>query len=508
MRFLKNRRIDKECIFLWLLGIGIFAFILVFYIKFHPLYIFDTDDWTGIADTRVPLPNFNSFNPTRILPEVLMPLATSIGVWILMLFTHDYIGSMCIIFAFVMAVITSMYFLSIYVILKKAFKNKNTLAIMVLFGVVLLHFAPMGGQEGRASYMLYSNSVICLFYYTISALWNAILVMYAIRRSDKLISAKDSKLLIGIVTLWIYFAINSNLFDSIITAVYGGVVILFDILTFIIKGENSRKGFANVCRKDSAWIIILLLWIGSCAFELHGARAASLRTDTSFLASLKTTIGYLKDVLGTLSGLWIYSLLVIIGLAISIALVVCTKKTANEDDKEFMSIAVKLALSAAIVLLYLVLLCAKAGAEYIRAFEVQISWMFYATLLAGVSCSYILKKIPYADCAMPLLLVLMFYSTVMDGKVYLDVNRSGGISVAQIKAFDEYIVQSVVEACDAGKTDVEVRVPEYGAKDNWPIATYAGYHISNTLFVHGLINRQMNITLIPAGSIGDILDDR
>ena len=61
------------------LGVIIFVFVVVFYTYFHPLYIFDTDDWTYIAANRVPLPSTDAWNPTRILPEVLMPLTASLG---------------------------------------------------------------------------------------------------------------------------------------------------------------------------------------------------------------------------------------------------------------------------------------------------------------------------------------------------------------------------------------------------------------------------------------------
>lgn len=493
---MKNDSWIRHNIDMWLLGISIFVIAMVFYTHFHPLYVFDTDDWTYIAWSRVPLPDINAWNPTRILPEVLMPFATSFGVWIMMLFTKDYIGSMCVAFAFILSAMIAVYFLTMYAMLKNALRNKATV-VLVLLGLMILHFIPMGGQEDRTSYMLYSNSVTCLFYYTISALWNATLVMYAILKHDQLISSKDNKLFVGVIILGCYFAINSNLFDSIIIATYGGTIIFCDFLRLIVFGKGK---ILDLCKKDADWFGVLCLWLGSCLCEVNGGRAARLKTDTTFFDSLATTITYLMDTLKALNKIWIFFLMTAICVALVILLVSYVKKTLNDEDITFVYLAIKLALSAAIVLLFLILLCAKAGAGYIREFEVQISWMFYAVILAGVCCAYVLKKIPDFVYVVPLVLVLMFYSMAMDGKVYLDMNRSGEADVAKVKAFDEYMVQSVVDACEKGLTDVEVRVPKYSSDDNWPIETsYGAYRISRTLFIHGLTTKQMNITMIPLG---------
>ena len=125
-----------------LLGAAVFLCMVLFYTKIHPLYIYDTDDWTYIAQTRIPLPGGSNWNPTRILPETLMPLTASLGAWLIMPFTHDYIGSMCTAFAIVIAMLEAVYFVGMYLVMKNVLNGKKTVAVLVTAGLFLLHFSP------------------------------------------------------------------------------------------------------------------------------------------------------------------------------------------------------------------------------------------------------------------------------------------------------------------------------------------------------------------------------
>ena len=423
-------------------------------------------------------------------------------------FTHDYIGSMCLAFAIVLGLLLAVYFVSIFAILRKFLKCRIATALFVLFGVILLHFLPMGSGN-TATYMFYSGNVTCIFYYTISGVWGAILVFYAIQRKDKLFSIKDNKLLAGAVVLWIYFAINSDLFHSIIAPVYGGVVILVALVDCIVKSKKSwTSSVIYVVKKYVAWLIIIIMWLGSCWFEINGGRSASMKNDTPYTELLKTTVVMFIDSLKTFNKIWVYLLLLTIIAGALVLLCRYITKTFNDDDREFAQLAMKLMLSTAIVILYLLLLCAKASPGYISSLNVQFSWMFFAVLLEAVCCTYILKMIPITTAIMPLMLVLLFYSTILDGKVYSETNLAGGVDVSKVKALDEYIVESVVEADKAGDTDIELRVPKYDSGDNWPLATYGGGRISNTLYIHGFTTKRMNIIFVPLGSIDDVLEDK
>lgn len=87
-----------------------FLIVLLFFTVVHPLYIYDMDDWTYVIQTRKEIPLWKNWNPTRVLPETLMPLTAEIGIRLFMSFDGDYILSMGIAFAIVLSVCYFVYF--------------------------------------------------------------------------------------------------------------------------------------------------------------------------------------------------------------------------------------------------------------------------------------------------------------------------------------------------------------------------------------------------------------
>ena len=82
MKKLTLSREQKSAMGIWIAFCSLlFVCLCVFFIKIHPIMLFDADDWTYLAFTRTSklLPSRNEWNPTRILPENLMPLAGYLG---------------------------------------------------------------------------------------------------------------------------------------------------------------------------------------------------------------------------------------------------------------------------------------------------------------------------------------------------------------------------------------------------------------------------------------------
>ena len=53
-----------------------FLFFLLFFTKLYPIVISTTDDWYDLANHRQILPNWRGSEPTKVFPEVFMPLAS------------------------------------------------------------------------------------------------------------------------------------------------------------------------------------------------------------------------------------------------------------------------------------------------------------------------------------------------------------------------------------------------------------------------------------------------
>ena len=105
----------------------------------------------------------------------------------------------------------------------------------------------------------------------------------------------------------------------------------------------------------------------------------------------------------------------------------------------------------------------------------------------------------------PLAIFLLFYSTVMDGKIYSEINFSNGEPIANIKAFDEYIVNSVIEADKSGEQNIDLKVPKYSTTDNWPLTMSSSSCMAKALYIHGLTSKKMNIQFVPTGNLQDYI---
>lgn len=128
----------------------------MFFTVAHPLYIYDTDDWTYIASHRHALPMVQQWNPIKILPETLMPFVAEIGVRFIMPFSGDYINAMMYAFAFVVASSIVIYTYMFGKVIKEKFDLNDKVTSVMLAIVLLLHFLPFNVNNSQNGYLFYS----------------------------------------------------------------------------------------------------------------------------------------------------------------------------------------------------------------------------------------------------------------------------------------------------------------------------------------------------------------
>jgi hypothetical protein len=68
---------------------AVFVFMFVFFYNIHPLVILDADDWTYVSYSRMALPSARYWNPSRILPELLMSGCSNFAVFALLLIAQE-----------------------------------------------------------------------------------------------------------------------------------------------------------------------------------------------------------------------------------------------------------------------------------------------------------------------------------------------------------------------------------------------------------------------------------
>ena len=102
-----NKTNEKKIIFIFLTIISFITFI--FFLRVHPIIVFDVDDWLYISDNRVAIPLWGSWNPTRVFPETLAPLISNIAVHLIYPLCNNYIKSLSIMNAIIVTMFITVY---------------------------------------------------------------------------------------------------------------------------------------------------------------------------------------------------------------------------------------------------------------------------------------------------------------------------------------------------------------------------------------------------------------
>lgn len=306
----------------------------------------------------------------------------------------------------------------------------------------------------------------------------------------------------GFIILVIYLGINSNLFHSIILISYITMSLFINLYSGVcVKGggretlySKQKNYFVNYIKNNFFEIVIFILWIFSVLMELNGGRASSINSGKVLF--LKDSIkGFIQSV-QNINILFIYGTIII--AFTSFIIYILSHK--SDIDKIYITLFIKIIICLMFSVIYLILLCSKTGAVYLKRAEVMISWMFWLLMLVVISLAYIIKKLPHFTLFVPLILYILIFETAINGKTFAE-NNVAGYNAQLVRELDNNIIAQVKEAEKAGKDNIDVLVPKYNSSDNWPIATYGGGRISETLFRHGITRKKRVINLIPDYSI-------
>lgn len=87
----------------------IFLSIVIFFTMAHPLVPYDGDDWLNLSILRKAVPMTGAYNPIKVLPETLFPLAGLVAAYVVFPLIGDYISAIALTSALVMAGLISLY---------------------------------------------------------------------------------------------------------------------------------------------------------------------------------------------------------------------------------------------------------------------------------------------------------------------------------------------------------------------------------------------------------------
>lgn len=484
---------------------GIFFAIFIFFTRIHPLVIFDTDDWLGISYKRHPIPLWGDWNPTRVFPEVLMPLCGDIAAFFVYPLTGDYIRSFTLVNGAVVALFIVLYMHMFFELLYKKWKLPTFRAFAFSTVFLLLHFLVFRSSDTGNEYLFFAPNVTSYYYYVIPALLNCSLVLYLLRNDvlydgwRKLKSGTFTNHTVrnSILFLALYFALFSNLYQSVILAAFIGCQLLFELFNFM-KEKGNLKEFKEVAKKNVFRLIFIFAWAIEQIFEVNGGRASSFPKG-NFLQSVINVVKSMLNKVRLMNKLFLFGTLAIFLLTIAIVIYNHVKKSSKEKTaywRVYRQISI-LSVSEILIIVYLILLCSRA--DKMGKPDVWLSILFFVFLGLVLCGSYIFSKLRLLDILLPLVCCFLVFETRTSNRTFLDT-KIGGVDNTTCAAIDNDIVSQFIETEKNGESEMVLYVPEFdlGTHDNWPLWIYRGSWIAQTLYRHGVIDRPITVTqMIP-----------
>ncbi len=453
-------------------AVAIILFTFVFFRVIHPLIVFDTDDWYYIYYTRRAIPMSRLWNPARVLPEVLMPVVSEMASYTLYPITGDFIGSLATMHALTVTVFIVFYIENFRRVCEESFGCSLNISICCSIFFYIFHFLAFRNKFSDNSYLLYAQNVTCYFYYVIPTLLNASIVMWMIRDNfcDQFFD-KDCMFKKGLFILLSYLAVFSNLYCSIIIAAYA-------LAKLIIDYKKPIKG-------NIIYIFIVAMWVISCAYELSGGRAESVQGFSSFFPDLRKTVEILLNGCRNLNKMFI--LVVFFAAA---ALFPLRRRIKNKRQLSILLLAFLFTIA------FEILLCTATGYNRINRSDVILPYFMFIFLMIGIILGIVMREYKHVLLIVPLVFLILFSEINTEGKTFIESNTLN-INSKTAEAISNNILNQIIAASQSGEDEMFLYVPQWDSDDNWPHATYAASRFSKALMKHGIIERDIEITLKP-----------
>lgn len=463
----------------------IFICLMAFYAAAHPFYPWTRDDWWQINFMRLPIPTHLEYNPTKILPETVLPLTAYLSVWFVYPLTHDYLGALSLGFAFTLSLFALLYVVSFGWLVRKTLSVKSELLSFMTVSFTLFHFLVFGRKgDGVSTLCLWGSDYLNnVFNYILPAFANLALSLFILTDRDRKRFSRMSMTGRSLFVLAVYLCINSNIFQSVIL-----MSALFSQSLIYIISEGKDLNLRKIMKARAMDLIILAVFLGAAFMEITGSRADSFSG-----SSLSETLSWF---LKAIREQWI------LFPAISLFLILCSlvlfslrmkKGEGRGEDRIFIRVLAELFIMTIMTGLCDILICTRVRADYIYGHKVMIGVISCTAVMAMYSAAYLFMNIKNLTYVMPLLLYVLIYMTALDDRVYVDYN--GKVSETEVREFDEYMIAQYEEADKAGAESFTLVLPENNPVDK--AGGNGGNSIANTLYRHGVISRKPEVSIEP-----------
>ena len=453
----------------------LFALLVEFFIVLHPIAIFDTDDWNFIYMPRIPVPIIGKWNPIKVFPEFFMPLVSYIGAYTVYPLTGKYCLSLSIANGLFICFIITVYFTEFYLLIQKKYKLSTVKSLLISVVFIGMHFCAVAHGRKNNVFLFYAYDMTCVYHYILSTLLNASLVMHLMRigglEAWKTL-AKKNKIHLA---LWIYFAIFSSLYSSVVLGAYLGVELLHTLYKEV-KGKSFNV--KSYWTKNRPPLIVILVWFCSFIIEKTGGRAACFATGIphNILSSGKRMVFWFGH---------FNIIFVVIGAAVIILRIFFLKREYLVEDA-------KIALALCLTTIYIILLSAVVNYTYVERTDAILPVAFWALFMLMMFVGKMSEKIKYGNTILSLMAAVSVIGTVYYSNTYEEINYEK-LPYENCEAFVDDVINQFKEAESQGETEIELVLPEFNTDDNWPIADYASGSFSESLYFHGVTDQKIDV---------------
>lgn len=473
----------------------VFVFFFIFFSVVYPIILFDVDDWCLTFFSRQPWALWGTWNPIKVLPEVLMPFACQVSSAVLYPITGDFLSSYNYMSAFIMSLVTTIYVVFFSKLIREKFNLTFGEEVFGSFLFILLNFIIFRSHLSNNKYMFWSLNMCCYYNYYLPSVLNSIVVIILMSKKGEEIFANNKRIYSrGLMLLLSYLCIFSNLYSSFVIAIFCGVHTFLNLMKSLYNKESLIVSVSN--KRIQFDLITLAMWFVSIVFEMNGDRAAT----TGFGTTATYTKG-LKDTLVTFISLknemnLIFKPIVVITVIIITWIITCYFRKKTVIDNHETEGLITIGLSFMLSIIFLILLSAVVGSGYILRTDVLFGAVFFAFLFIFYSWNIFLRLYEKCKVLAPLLsFIILFYINTYE-KVFIEPN-SCNYSPQLCEEIGNYLIDEVIDADKRGDERVRIKVPEFGlGGDNWPLSNFGGDRIGDSLYKNGIISHEIEVEFV------------
>lgn len=479
-----------DCRIDWLFYIFVIFSVFIFFGFVHPTTIYTGDEWFNLSFGREAWPEWNGFNPIKVVPEMSFPLFINVASFTLMPLGLTFLQSVTFFTAALISVLVFVYLRQFYLfIVEKTHCSQHAGIIIVAFHYLCLFGLFRTLNDNNSTYMLWEQNLTCYYHYLFPALLNGSVTLYFLRKGRKL---KDilscNPVLSGFIVLSIYLSIYSNIFSNIILSVTCGAVLLVELVA-------SRYKLSETIKAYPLHVLVLVMWFISAIFEANGGRAERLGKAS---LDISGTIDIALSLISQINETFI--------TIIALGFVACAFGCIYKGKFRFFERKLVLVslISSVLILIALILISAKSSAGYLGKPVVMWGVFMHVIMFSSFGFSVLLRS-RYAGYISPVI-ILLLVNVCTNQSYSLKDPQNNGLTYHKANSVTQDMIDQVKSAVSENKREMTLYVPMSKDSYNWPIPVNRGREISWTLKSNGVIDRNISIKIQPDKDINRRFD--